>query len=341
MTMKYKPKAEVVVMCGIPGVGKSFFVENFLPYHQRVNLDSIHAMLSSEGFDKANLELGRNIEDLVISYKLAKGIPIVIDNTSVTKEKRVKYIEVAKKYSVPAKAIYFEPDVKLALAQNAKRDRKVPQVAIRTMASSFQIPEKEEGFVAVYNARSPDMFGTKPAVFLDRDGVILEDMVDGKNHFTNKVKDITFYPNSLGSLRTLSKKGYDLVIVSNQAGVANGSMSAEDLEEINSHLMKVFSREGINVKDIFCCIHPSKGSCKCRKPKTGMVIQAANMYGLDLKSSYMIGDATSDIELGNRLRLKTFLVQTGFAGKDGKFNPTPTYTVKDISEAADMVPTVK
>ncbi|MBR9706656.1 hypothetical protein GOV14_06495, partial [Candidatus Pacearchaeota archaeon] len=67
MAKKFKPKQELIVMCGIPGIGKSMFVNSFFPYHHRVNLDSIHDILSDRGFDKRNLGLGRDIEDMIIN----------------------------------------------------------------------------------------------------------------------------------------------------------------------------------------------------------------------------------------------------------------------------------
>jgi len=339
MRKKFTPKSEIILMCGIPGIGKSCVVENFSPYHHRVNLDSIHEMLAPGiGFDKRNLGLGRNIEDLIIKGRLKKRIPIVIDNTNITKEKREKYIKFAEENKVDISAVYFEPDAKLAISQNSKRLKKVPKIAIYKMAKDFQTPLIEEGFKGIYSVENiGKIFGDKKAVFLDRDGVITKTKINGKDHFVNKVSDILLYDKAVESVKKFSEKGYKVFIISNQAGVAYGKMSETDLEDINSHLLDLFSKKKVNISDIYCCIHSKTSNCRCRKPKTGMIIQAAYEYAVDLKSSYIVGDMTTDIEVGKRIGLNTILVETGFAGSDGRHDSVPDNIVKDIYSASEIV----
>jgi D-glycero-D-manno-heptose 1,7-bisphosphate phosphatase len=338
MTKSFKLRSELVVMCGIPGIGKSYVAENFFPYHQRVNLDSIHEMLSPGGFDKKNLRLARTIEETIINDCLVREIPLIVDNTNITKENRKKYIDFAGKFNVDIKAVYFEPDQKLAIEQNSKRERKVPLVAIYRMVKDFEMPSISEGFSQVYSAKNLGaMFGNKPAVLFDRDGVILKTKVDGKDHFVNRVEDIVFYENSMEAMKQFSNKGYDLFLISNQAGISFGKMTEKDLEDINDHLIETFKKNGIEIKEIYCCTHGTNLNCKCRKPRTGMVIQAACEHNINLNTSYFVGDMTSDILLGNRLGLKTILVETGFGGSDGKYTSTPDFVAKDIYEASKLV----
>jgi D-glycero-D-manno-heptose 1,7-bisphosphate phosphatase len=339
MARKFKLEPEIVVMCGIPGIGKSRIVGNFFPYHQRVNMDSIHELLTPGSFEKRNIGLARDIEEMIINESLSRKTPIIIDNTNVTPEKRERYTEFAKKYSVGIKAVYFEPDAKKAIEQNSKREQKVPKVAIYKMVKDFKIPQRSEGFLEIYNAKEIGrMFGGKPAVFFDRDGVILNNKVNGKDHYVNKIDDIIFYENSLDALKKFSKKGYELFIISNQAGVAKGIMSQEQLEEINANLNDTFAKNKINMREIYCCTHSKEERCKCRKPKTGMIIQAAHTYGLNLGSSCLLGDMSTDIELGNRLDLKTILLETGCAGLDNEYNAIPSFRAKNIYEAVNMIP---
>jgi D-glycero-D-manno-heptose 1,7-bisphosphate phosphatase len=333
MAKKFKINSEIVVLCGIPGIGKSYVAQNLFPYHHRINLDSIHEMIScGEGFEKKNLGLARNIEDLIIKDQLVRGCPILIDNTNVTEEKRSRYIDYARRFGVPVKAVYFEPDTKKAVEQNRKRERKVPKIAIYKMIKDFSRPDIGEGFCEVIDSRNLGrMFGDKPAVFFDRDGVLLNNKIDNKDYYVNKAGDIIFYDNTFKALKKLDY--FEKVIISNQAGVANKMMSKEDLENINEELKIAFLRNNIKISDIYCCTHHQESNCRCRKPKTGMVIQAAYEQGIDLNSSYIIGDMSSDLELGKRAGLKKILVNTGCAGSDLKYDTKPDFLAKDIEDA--------
>jgi len=109
---------ELILMIGIPGCGKSTFRERFLPYHQWVNLDSIHQLLSPDtGYNPKNRGLARTIEETIISDRLKKNLPVVIDNTNVTEKVRSKYFTLAEQYETEVKAVYFTPDLKRALRQ--------------------------------------------------------------------------------------------------------------------------------------------------------------------------------------------------------------------------------
>ncbi len=181
----------------------------------------------------------------------------------------------------------------------------------------------------------------RPVVFLDRDGVILDNRVDGKKHFTNKAEDVIYVPNAITGLREIKNKGYDLFVISNQGGVGLGIMTKKALDEINNKMLEDLAREGVRIGGVYYCLHKPEENCLCRKPALGLLYQAQEEYAISIEGSYMIGDMTSDIELGNRANIKSILVQTGKAGKDGKYpNAKADYIARDLLDAANYLPRV-
>lgn len=149
----------------------------------------------------------------------------------------------------------------------------------------------------------------KRAVFLDRDGTILNE-----RGYLGDPKKIKFYATAFRGLQTFQKLGFKLIIVSNQSGVARGYFSLAQLAKINRSFTEQLRRRGIHISKIYFCPHSPEGGCSCRKPKPGMIHRAARELKIDLKSSYMIGDQQRDIQLAQRTKLKGLLVLTG-AGK--------------------------
>lgn len=179
----------------------------------------------------------------------------------------------------------------------------------------------------------------KPVVFLDRDGVILNEMSRGKEHFTNSTGEIIYVSNAIRGLREMNNKGYDLFVISNQGGVGLGIITKKALDEINNEMLEDLAREGVKIKGVYCCLHKPEENCLCRKPALGLLLQAQEEHSISIVGSYMIGDRTSDIEFGIRANIKTILVQTGKAGKDGRYpDAKPDYIAKDLLDAANYLP---
>jgi len=120
------------------------------------------------------------------------------------------------------------------------------------------------------------------------------------------------------------------------------------IKKIHNKLETLLGREGAYLNDIyFCPHHPDKGypeenpdfkiDCNCRKPKTGMISKAVEEYNVDIGSSWFIGDRTADIQTGNNAGMKTILVRTGHAGKDGKFEVNPDYIFDNVEDAVDFI----
>lgn len=127
------------------------------------------------------------------------------------------------------------------------------------------------------------------AVFLDRDGTLIEDV-----GYIKTPAEINFYANVYAAL-ILLQKTYKLFIVTNQSGVAKGDISLKEVDIVNKAMQKRFECEGIEITEIFVCPHSKEDNCNCRKPKPFFLKEAALKYNIDLSKSYMIGDHPSDI----------------------------------------------
>lgn len=135
----------------------------------------------------------------------------------------------------------------------------------------------------------------KPCLFLDRDGIINKDI-----GYAYQAKQIEFMPSIFSLCRYFQQRGYLIVIVTNQSGIARGYYSEQEFESLNTWFMHEFSRRGITISTIkHCPHHPSiSGECYCRKPSPGMLLEAAHDYNIDLSNSIMVGDKASDMQAG-------------------------------------------
>ena len=161
------------------------------------------------------------------------------------------------------------------------------------------------------------------AVFLDRDGTIIEDV-----GYLDDCSRIKFLPGAVEFIRLLNKSGYKVIVVTNQAGVAKGYFSEEKLQEINARLLAIISGLGAHINKIYYCPHHIEGTveeykkeCSWRKPNPGMIKEAAREYDLDMANSFMIGDKISDIEAGYRAGCRTILL-TGQGRADAAWDVT-------------------
>jgi D-glycero-D-manno-heptose 1,7-bisphosphate phosphatase len=159
---------------------------------------------------------------------------------------------------------------------------------------------------------SPDAAG-QPAVFLDRDGVILEE--DG---FVVDANRIRILPGAPQALARLTRAGFELVVVTNQTAVARGLASEDRVAEIHGLLTSRLAAEGAHIAGFYVCPHhPSadipeyRVACECRKPRPGLILRAAHELDLDVRRSFMVGDRVTDIAAGARAGCRTVLVRTG------------------------------
>lgn len=147
-----------------------------------------------------------------------------------------------------------------------------------------------------------------PAVFLDRDGVIIEN----RDAYVRSWADVAFLPGSLEALARLNASPYRIVIVTNQSAVGRGVITLERALEINRGVIEAITRRGGRVDGSFLCPHAPDADCDCRKPRPGLLFQAASALSLDLGQSILVGDALSDVQAGQNAGVRlTFLVRTG------------------------------
>jgi len=134
------------------------------------------------------------------------------------------------------------------------------------------------------------------AIFLDRDGVINEKMPDGQ--YVTRWEEFHFLPGVAEAIRAFNDMGFLVVVVTNQRGIAKGLYTEEDLEGIHRKMCEEIEQAGGRIDAIYYCPHDIHENCNCRKPRPGMILKAAEELGIDLTSSYLIGDSITDIQCG-------------------------------------------
>jgi len=185
-----------------------------------------------------------------------------------------------------------------------------------------------------------------PAVFLDRDGVLNElvfNLATGEHESPHAPDDLVMIGGVGASLQRLVEAGFALFLVSNQPSYAKGKTSLENIQEIHRRLDEYLKDNMIMFREYFYCFHhpsgivPSySGLCSCRKPAPYFLLEAARTHGIDLASSWMVGDQDSDVECGRSAGCLTVLVlNPDSAAKRG--SSRPDVTVSTLSEAADQI----
>jgi D-glycero-D-manno-heptose 1,7-bisphosphate phosphatase len=148
----------------------------------------------------------------------------------------------------------------------------------------------------------------RPAVFLDRDGVINRAVVRAqKPSAPRSLEELEVLPGVGGAVNALRAAGYCLVVVTNQPDVARGTTPLAVVESINEKL-----RTALALDAVYMCVHDDRDGCSCRKPMPGLITRAAEELGLDLSASYLVGDRWRDIEAGRRARCNTFFLDHGY-----------------------------
>lgn len=159
----------------------------------------------------------------------------------------------------------------------------------------------------------------EPAIFLDRDGVIIEN----RPTYVRTWSDVSIYPQALQALVRVKTSPYKIVIITNQSAVGRGLMSLEAATLINQRLVTAIEKAGGRIDGVFMCPHAPEDECACRKPKPGLLLQAAQALELDLSHSIMIGDALSDLQAAQAAGVTlTVLVRTG-RGREQERLPLP------------------
>jgi D-glycero-D-manno-heptose 1,7-bisphosphate phosphatase len=170
----------------------------------------------------------------------------------------------------------------------------------------------------------------RPAVFLDRDGVLNRAFFrDGVPRPPASLEALEILPSVPAALSALKSHGYGLVVVTNQPDVARGTATRALVESIHEYLLA-----HLQLDAILTCFHDSADHCRCRKPKPGMLLQAAHDFAIDLSSSFMVGDRPGDVEAGRRAGCRTIFVDCGYREAAP---PACDYRVASLGEAAAII----
>ena len=148
----------------------------------------------------------------------------------------------------------------------------------------------------------------KKVIFLDRDGVINKKALQAR--YIKNWEDFEFLPGAVESIKQLTEKGYEIYLMTNQPGVARGFLEKQELENIHQKMQQELEKQGGKIKAIYACPHNWDEGCDCRKPKPGMLFQAAFENHLDLRKITFVGDDPRDIEAGEAAGCKTILVNS-------------------------------
>ncbi|MES2206982.1 MAG: HAD family hydrolase [Pseudomonadota bacterium] len=168
------------------------------------------------------------------------------------------------------------------------------------------------------------------AIFLDRDGVINQTYIfDSKPYPPKNINELIILPKTAESLLKLSKAGYKLIIVTNQPDVARGIINKKEVDDIHHYLLLTLQLDAI-----FTCFHDDDQKCKCRKPLPGLIVNAARIYNIDLKQSYVIGDRWKDIEAGHQAGCVTFFIDYQYNERKPAYSTT---LVNSLQEAAHII----
>jgi histidinol-phosphate phosphatase family protein len=170
-----------------------------------------------------------------------------------------------------------------------------------------------------------------PAIFLDRDGTIIEDL-----GYIRDPADVVFFPESFNALDILQKR-FELFIITNQSGISKGITTEKEVITVNDHLVDILKSRNIPVRDVFVCPHVTDENCQCRKPSPFFINKAANQYHLNLSDSFIIGDHPSDVLCGINAGVTPIFLLTGHGSHHVDEIPPGIKVCETILDAANYI----
>ena len=182
------------------------------------------------------------------------------------------------------------------------------------------------------------------AIFMDRDGTVLDEV-----GYVNHVDRVRMLPNSPAAVRRANEAGFQVVVVTNQAGVARGYFPESLVTDVNDLLRALLAEQGARVDGIYYCPHhptvgpdPYRKECDCRKPRPGMLLRAAEEMGIDLSTSYVVGDTVKDVEARHNVGATSVLLRTGYGRGELELHSAgwkrhPHHIADDLLAAVDWI----
>lgn len=175
-------------------------------------------------------------------------------------------------------------------------------------------------------------YNPAPALFLDRDGTIIEEIP-----YLHKPDQLKFVDGALDIMKKAMELGYRLIVVTNQPGIGIGYYTKEDFFAVNAKMLQIASNHGVLLDKIYFCGHSKADQCSCRKPNIGMLEKGLTQMNIIRDKSIMVGDMTSDILAGKRFGCKTVLVRTGKGGSDRQFDVKADYELEGIGDLSEYL----
>jgi D-glycero-D-manno-heptose 1,7-bisphosphate phosphatase len=170
-----------------------------------------------------------------------------------------------------------------------------------------------------------------PAVFLDRDGTLIDDV-----GYIKHSSEVSFYPYTYEAL-SLLQEHFLLFIITNQSGIGKGITTENEVSEVNTYITKALKEQEIVIYDVFCCPHKSEDNCECKKPKTYFIDKARQLYNIDLSRSFIIGDHPSDIQCGLNAGITPIYLLTGHGQNHREEISKETVICSDLLEASKYI----
>ncbi len=171
-------------------------------------------------------------------------------------------------------------------------------------------------------------------VFLDRDGVI--NRFPGRKKYVTSLKKFKLLKGAREAVALLTRRGFRLFVISNQAGVAKGLYTKKELARMTRYMLTELRQAGGRVQRVLYCLHRPDAGCGCRKPRIGALKAATRNIRVNKKESYFIGDSVKDVQAGRNFGCKTVLVLTGRekASDASRWDPAPDFVARDLFAAA-------
>jgi D-glycero-D-manno-heptose 1,7-bisphosphate phosphatase len=184
---------------------------------------------------------------------------------------------------------------------------------------------------------SVDEHSLRPAVFLDRDGTICDEV-----GYLNHVSRLRIFPFAAAAIRKLNGARLPVIVVTNQSGIARNYFPESLVHEVHQALQTEFRQKSAYIDAFYYCPHSGADACTCRKPNTGMLERAAAEHGLDLQRSFVVGDRHGDVELAQNAGARSIFVRTGYGEGDLAWHSAgwaiqPNFVAPTLTEAVDWI----